>query len=107
MRIFSFVSRALFTVCIITVVMLGAAFGQSTFGTILGVIRDASGGVMPGCAITIENAGTSSRRSVLLMRTDLIRRQFEPVLQSNHDHTGISGCRVHKHSIAGSPNHSH
>jgi hypothetical protein len=47
----------------------GAAFGQSTFGTILGTVHDQSGAVMPGCAVTVENAGTSLRRSALTDET--------------------------------------
>src|SRR5262245_4718470 len=39
--------------------------GQSTFGTILGTVHDSSGALIPGCAISIENVGTSSRRSAL------------------------------------------
>ena len=39
--------------------------GQSTFGTILGTVHDQSGALIPGCAITIENVGTSSRRAAL------------------------------------------
>jgi len=62
---FSFVLRAVLTIFLITILMHGAASGQSTFGTILGTVRDQSGGVMPGCAVTVENVGTSFRRSAL------------------------------------------
>ncbi|HYR89787.1 MAG TPA: carboxypeptidase-like regulatory domain-containing protein, partial [Terriglobia bacterium] len=41
----------------------GISPGQSTFGTILGTVRDSSGALMPGCVITAENTGTSLRRS--------------------------------------------
>src|SRR6185295_15694910 len=41
------------------------ALAQSTFGTILGNVRDSSGALMPGCVVTIENTGTSVRRSTL------------------------------------------
>src|SRR5881396_1131273 len=66
MTSFSFarVARAILAIASLTV-CAGAALGQSTFGTILGTVRDQSGGVMPGCAVTVENVGTSSRRSVL------------------------------------------
>ena len=36
---------------------------QSTFGTILGTVRDATGAVVPGAAITLTNKGTSSQRT--------------------------------------------
>jgi outer membrane receptor protein involved in Fe transport len=38
---------------------------QSTFGTIVGTIRDSSGALMPSCVVTAENSGTSSRRSTI------------------------------------------
>src|SRR5260370_5765747 len=38
---------------------------QSTFGTILGTVKDSSGALMPGVVITIENTGTSFRRSTM------------------------------------------
>ncbi|HTW65606.1 MAG TPA: TonB-dependent receptor [Bryobacteraceae bacterium] len=40
-----------------------SAFGQSTFGSILGTVHDASGAVIAGCTVTVENQGTSARRS--------------------------------------------
>jgi len=46
-------------------VCVGTALGQSTFGTILGTVRDSSGALIPGSVITVENTGTSSRRSGL------------------------------------------
>jgi len=40
-----------------------ASFGQSTFASILGTVHDASGAVVANCVITVENKGTSARRS--------------------------------------------
>jgi hypothetical protein len=37
---------------------------QSTFGTILGTVHDASGAVIPGAAVTLLNTGTSAQREV-------------------------------------------
>jgi Carboxypeptidase regulatory-like domain len=42
-----------------------SALAQSTFGTIVGTVKDSSGALMPGIVITVENAGTSVRRSTL------------------------------------------
>jgi hypothetical protein len=36
-----------------------SAFGQSTFGTIQGTIRDASDAVIPNAKVTVRNVGTN------------------------------------------------
>jgi hypothetical protein len=66
---FSSSCRAVLIVILIWTLMPGVAFGQSTFGTILGTVHDQSGAVMPGCAVTIENVGTSVRRSTITDET--------------------------------------
>ncbi|HYR85855.1 MAG TPA: TonB-dependent receptor [Terriglobia bacterium] len=60
----SFLLRVVLTISVIA----GAApvaFGQSTFGTILGTVRDQSGALLPGCVVTVENSGTSVRRGTV------------------------------------------
>src|ERR1700746_691802 len=57
--------RAGWVVLLIATVTGSVALGQSTFGTILGTVHDQSGAVMPGCAVNVENVGTSLRRSAL------------------------------------------
>src|SRR6266850_1690032 len=66
MKTFS-ISRIALTILAIATLTLSAsgALIQSTFGTILGTVRDPSGALVPGCVITIENLGTSSRRSTV------------------------------------------
>src|SRR5262245_49598892 len=66
---FSFARRAALVGVLIPLATHGIAFGQSTFGTILGTVRDQSGAIMPGCVVTVENAGTSLRRSTLTDET--------------------------------------
>src|ERR1700694_3290868 len=44
---------------------IDVAFGQSTFGSILGTVQDPSGGALATCKVTINNKGTSSKRSAL------------------------------------------
>jgi len=39
-------------------------FGQSTFGSFVGTVRDPSNAVVPRCVITLKNTGTSAERSV-------------------------------------------
>jgi len=41
----------------------GAAFGQSTFGTVLGTVKDPSGASIPGAKVTLTNTGTNAARS--------------------------------------------
>jgi hypothetical protein len=60
-------SRTTLTIVVFTLIALGAAgsFAQSTFGTIVGTIKDSTGALMPGSVITIENVGTSVKRSAV------------------------------------------
>jgi hypothetical protein len=54
-------------VCVVLILTFGAiaSFAQSTFGTIVGTVKDATGALMPGVVITIENIGTSVTRSTM------------------------------------------
>src|SRR5262245_49775221 len=65
MMVLSLISRSVVTICLIFSVMPGAMFAQSTFGTILGTVRDQSGALMPGCVVTVENIGTSLHRATI------------------------------------------
>jgi hypothetical protein len=42
---------------------VGASSAQSTFGTILGTVRDTSGALVSGAAITLTNTGTTAVRT--------------------------------------------
>ena len=61
--------RAELVFALIGVLTHVAALAQSTFGTILRTVLDESAAVMPGCVVTVENVGTSSRRSMLTDET--------------------------------------
>jgi uncharacterized surface anchored protein len=39
--------------------------GQSTFGSFVGTVHDASGGVVLDCVVTLTNTGTAAKRSVV------------------------------------------
>jgi hypothetical protein len=41
-----------------------SAFAQSTFGSILGTVKDQSGSVVPGATVTVVNQGSSSTHTV-------------------------------------------
>src|ERR1044071_7719605 len=57
--------RIILFVCIITAAISRIALAQSTFGTIVGTVRDPSSALIPGCVVTIENSGTSVKRSTI------------------------------------------
>jgi len=44
---------------------VGAARGQSTFGSFVGTVHDQSGAAIPGCVAKITNQGTSAARSAI------------------------------------------
>lgn len=66
----SLISRSIHTAKITRMLMFivifcaggDAVFAQSTFGTILGVVQDASGAVVAGATVTLTNTGTTARR---------------------------------------------
>lgn len=41
------------------------AFGQSTFGSFLGAVKDTQGGLIAGATVTLVNAGTAQERTVV------------------------------------------
>jgi len=49
----------------LAIMLASTAMGQSTFGSFVGTVHDASGAVVADCVITIENLGTSASRSTL------------------------------------------
>ncbi len=61
----SVMSRVILTIFLTTTLTPPVAYGQSTFGTILGTVRDQSGALMPGCSVAVENLGTSLRRTIV------------------------------------------
>src|ERR1700723_2043124 len=40
-----------------------SAFAQSTFGSIVGTVKDQSGSVVPGATVTLVNTGSSATRT--------------------------------------------
>ena len=55
----------LFSLAAGVVLTASLALGQSTFATIVGSVRDRSGGLLVSCVVTVENKGTSAKRSTL------------------------------------------
>jgi hypothetical protein len=51
--------------CIAVAAFPVVAVAQSTFGEFVGTVKDQSGGVVAGCAVTVRNVGTSATRSTV------------------------------------------
>src|SRR5579872_1994233 len=56
--------RSIF-VCAAAAIFPAVLVAQSTFGEFVGTVKDASGGIVPGCAITVKNVGTSATRAAV------------------------------------------
>src|ERR1700692_4507389 len=52
-------------VCLLACVLFCgiSAFAQSTFGSIIGTVKDQSGSVVPGAAVTLVNQGSSATKT--------------------------------------------
>src|ERR1017187_4201546 len=49
--------------CCLAAVGASQMLAQSTFGAILGTVRDPSGGLVPGAQVTLVNIGTTASRA--------------------------------------------
>src|SRR5580700_8587130 len=43
--------------------------GQSTFGTVLGTVKESSGAVVPGAMVSLTNTGTNAKHSTITSDT--------------------------------------
>src|SRR6516162_8156698 len=69
------------TATFLSLLLVPSNFGQSTFGTVLGTVRDPSGAAVTRAVLTITNTGTSARRAAV---TDA-RGSYEfPNLEAGH-----------------------
>jgi hypothetical protein len=59
------VTRRLLLICCLVVFAGGQLQAQSTFGAILGTVRDSSGALMPGVQVTLINTGTTATRAMV------------------------------------------
>jgi hypothetical protein len=65
--------RLAILLCVLATTAIPSALAQTTSGTILGVVVDAQGGVLPGAAVTVRRLSNSFGR---ILRT-LNRQQGE------------------------------
>jgi hypothetical protein len=63
-RFLIFVFSAALSLVLLSFQFSQVAFGQAETGTISGVVRDPSGGVLPNATVTSTNTGTSATRTV-------------------------------------------
>ncbi|MGH9433325.1 MAG: TonB-dependent receptor domain-containing protein, partial [Terriglobia bacterium] len=75
-----------------------AAWGQTTFGSITGLVTDASGAVIPAAQVTLNNLGTTEKRSMTTGNDGLY--QFVNLLPGNY---GIKVDKEGFKSFARSP----
>jgi hypothetical protein len=59
------ITRRVFPVCCLIALSVGVLPAQSTFGTILGTVRDSSGALIPGAQVTLSNSGTAAARAMV------------------------------------------
>src|SRR5580698_3703968 len=57
--------RVLFILPVLALFCVSQVFAQSTFGTLVGTVKDPSGAVVAGSVVTASNNGTSAQRSTV------------------------------------------
>ncbi|MGD0436498.1 MAG: carboxypeptidase-like regulatory domain-containing protein, partial [Bryobacteraceae bacterium] len=45
--------------------LCSVSYGQSTFGTVLGTVKDPSGSLIPMAVVTLMNTGTNAEHSAV------------------------------------------
>ena len=58
-------SRRFVNVAIALLLGCGISSAQSTTGTVVGTIKDATGGAVPGAVVKLLNTGTNNARSTM------------------------------------------
>src|SRR5881296_1280741 len=69
----------LFAMVLVVLVAAIPGFAQLPTGTILGTVKDASGALVPGAAVTAQNLETGTSRSTLTNETGAYRLAALPV----------------------------
>lgn len=64
---------------LLTGAVSAAAQSQATNGTIEGIVRDASGGVLPGVTVTVKNVDTGLERVVITNEAGVFRAPLLPL----------------------------
>src|SRR5262245_58097855 len=86
--------RVLGLLLAMAIFQLPAAFAQSTYGSVVGVVNDTSEAVMPGVAITLTNIGTNERHSTISGRDGFF--QFQNVMPATYRlEAELTGFRRH------------
>ncbi len=56
--------RVRLTPCVVWLIAAAASFGQTFYGSIVGVVTDPTGGAVPQANVTLTNIGTAERRAI-------------------------------------------
>src|SRR5512133_308443 len=57
------------TLCLLWLLAVAASNAQTFYGSVVGIVSDASGGAMPHAAVTLVNTGTADRRAMVTDET--------------------------------------
>src|SRR5262245_3909206 len=71
--------KQLLKALLLTLILTTSAWSQVSRGTILGTVKDPSGGVIPGVSVTIVNEGTNLSRSLITDETGSFNAELLPV----------------------------
>src|SRR4051812_963871 len=52
-------------ICALALLMSSVSWGQSTFGSFVGTVKDPAGAVVPTCVVSLTNKGTSAKREAI------------------------------------------
>ena len=72
-------SRLMAAASILVLILTGTAIAQQNTGTILGVVKDSTGAVVPGVSVTILNEETGLTRLVITGENGAFRAPALPV----------------------------
>src|SRR5258706_7164498 len=105
-RLAGFRTRTAISVIVVLVCGGAAAFGQSTFGSVLGTVQDPSGAAVKDCKVTIRNKGTAAQRAALTdvegsyQVTNLDAGAYEVIFEAAGFQRSVAGLELLARQVA-------